>query len=81
MSWATKAIAYIPCPTCKAKVGEPCRTKTGNPYGGTWYAHTARTAPFTEEYRRGFARGERAGIARARLKPVVQADSRIVSNA
>lgn len=58
MDIVEKAIAYIPCRRCGAQPQDPCKTKDGYAYEGTWYAHSIRQQPFLEEYQRG-ARDER----------------------
>lgn len=30
-----KSVAFVPCPHCKAMVGEPCKGRVGDGYGGT----------------------------------------------
>lgn len=62
MDIVEKAIAYIPCRRCEAQPGEQCRTKDGYIYEGTWYAHTIRKQPFTEEYERGKKAGRASKV-------------------
>ena len=34
-----KSVALVPCPMCRAQIGEPCTSTQGDGYGGTTHAN------------------------------------------
>jgi hypothetical protein len=67
MDIVQKAIEYVECRRCGAKPKEPCKTKGGEPYEGSWFAHQIRKDPFEDEFRRGWK--EAAEAYRPRVDP------------